>query len=99
MTITASSYLNRPDVIIFFAQVLLLFVVVIGSLINLTFFQQNKDLWQMLLTSSLGYMLPNPQFKLGKATLDSGVDMNRTGATPEVFFRDPSKRPSVATTK
>ena len=89
----------RPDVIIFSAQVLLLFIVVLGSLINLTFFTQNKDMWQMLLTSSLGYMLPNPQFKIGKTTLELPPEMGKIDGIPHEVYAEAAKRPGVATAK
>ena len=92
---SSSTFLSRPDVVIFFAQVVLLFIVVIGALINLTFFNENKDLWQMLLTSSLGYMLPNPHFKIGKARVDIGSEENKSGESHELVFRDTTvKRPN-----
>lgn len=95
MTPTPTSFLSRPDVVIFFAQVVLLFTVVLGALINLTFFNENKDLWQMLLTSSLGYMLPNPQFKIGKGRIDIASDEAKSGESHELVFRDTTvKRPN-----
>lgn len=55
--------LSKPDIIIFIAQVVLLFVVVITSLVNLSIDNGNTNLWTMVLTSCLGYMMPNPRFK------------------------------------
>ena len=46
--------------IVFFVQVLLVFVVVTWSLVNLTLEIGSPKLWIALLGSSLGYMLPNP---------------------------------------
>lgn len=56
----------KPDVVIFGAQVLLLFIVVITSLVNLSLERGNTNLWTMILTSCLGYMLPSPSLKKAK---------------------------------
>ena len=58
--------IRKPDIIIFIAQVVLLFIVVITSLVNLTVGNENTNLWTMVLTSCLGYMMPNPRFKSGE---------------------------------
>ena len=56
----------RADIVVFSAQVLLLFIVVITSLVNLTLNYGNTNLWTMVLTSCLGYMLPHPRLKSSK---------------------------------
>lgn len=53
----------KADVFIFLTQVLLLFIVVITSLVNLSLDNGNTNLWTMVLTSCLGYMMPNPRLK------------------------------------
>jgi beta-lactamase regulating signal transducer with metallopeptidase domain len=65
----------KPDVIVFIAQVVLLFIVVTVSLVNLTLNKGNHDLWIMTLTSCLGYMLPNPRMKKAKE-VNSQSDTN-----------------------
>ena len=52
--------------IVFFAQIILLYVVIITSLYNLTRAGENRELWITLLSSSVGYLLPNPQIKKRK---------------------------------
>jgi len=47
--------------IVFVAQVLIVYVVVIVSLINLTREHGTATLWTTLLASCLGYLLPNPR--------------------------------------
>jgi len=54
----------KPTLILFCVQVALIFVVVCASIINLTFEYGNKDLWIMVLTASLGYIMPNPKLKI-----------------------------------
>lgn len=60
---TSSQSLRRPDIILFSVQVLIVFIVVCTSLINLTFNYGNQNLWTVVLTGSLGYVMPNPKIK------------------------------------
>ncbi len=63
MDSVSSFSVNRPDVILFSVQVVTIFVVVCVSLANLTLYEKNIELWIMMITSSLGYLMPNPKFK------------------------------------
>jgi hypothetical protein len=63
---SAVSTKTRPDVILFSIQVFVIVIVVIASLINLTYYKENINLWTMILTSCLGYLMPNPRFKVLK---------------------------------
>jgi hypothetical protein len=50
--------------VVFFMQVILIYIVVITSILNLTLYKdQSGKLWTALLSSSLGYLLPNPTLK------------------------------------
>ncbi len=49
--------------LMFFVQVLLIYIVVITSIINLTINGNDGKLWTALLSSSLGYLLPNPSLR------------------------------------
>lgn len=49
--------------IVFFAQIIILYTVIILSIYNLTVGHKDSNLWTALLSSSLGYMLPNPSIK------------------------------------
>lgn len=53
----------KPDVLLFIFQVVLIFIVVCVSLLNLTFQWGNLNLWTVILTGSLGYIMPNPKLK------------------------------------
>ena len=44
--------------IVFFTQVILIYVIAITSIVNLTMDAKNDTLWTSLLSASLGYMLP-----------------------------------------
>lgn len=52
------------DVVLFSAQVGLIFCVVLTSLFNLSMEWGNQNLWTMVLTSCLGYIMPNPKIKI-----------------------------------
>lgn len=47
--------------IVFFSQMIVIFTVVVVSLYNLTTHHPYVTLWTALLSSSLGYVLPNPR--------------------------------------
>lgn len=47
----------------YFAQVLIIYAVVIASLVNLTVYKDENKVWIALLSSCIGYMLPQPQLK------------------------------------
>lgn len=55
--------IKKPDLILFSSQVLLIFIVVITSLINLSIGCDNPNFWTVVLTSCLGYIMPNPKLK------------------------------------
>lgn len=54
----------KADLILFTVQVAIIFIVVCTSLINLTLGYGNQNLWTVVLTSSLGYVMPNPKIKI-----------------------------------
>ncbi len=49
--------------IVFLCQVIVLYTVIVVSIYNLTIGQSDSTLWTALLSSSLGYLLPNPSMK------------------------------------
>ena len=52
--------------VVFLTQTVLLYIVVITSLVNLTIGNEPHTLWTALLSSSIGYLLPNPSIKRDK---------------------------------
>ena len=62
------------DIVLFSAQVLVIYIVVSISLYNLSQSNDNKELWISLLSSSVGYLLPSPF--LSKITLPSNSSMD-----------------------
>lgn len=46
--------------IVFFCQMIIIIIVVSASVYNLSFSKEDTTLWTALLSSSLGYALPNP---------------------------------------
>ena len=49
--------------IVFLCQVVVLYTVILISIYNLTTGHDNSNLWTALLSSSLGYLLPNPNLR------------------------------------
>ena len=47
----------------FLCQVIILYTVIVVSIYNLTVAHDASTLWTALLSSSLGYLLPNPSLK------------------------------------
>ena len=54
----------KADLILFTVQVAIIFIVVCTSLLNLSLGYSNQNLWTVVLTSSLGYVMPNPKLKI-----------------------------------
>jgi hypothetical protein len=65
---------GRPDLVLFFAQVVIIFIVICTSLVNLTFGFGNQNLWTVILTGSLGYLMPNPKIKFSEDELLKKVE-------------------------
>ena len=49
--------------IVFFVQIIIVYSVIITSLFNLSQGVEPQNLWIALLSSSLGYVLPNPNLR------------------------------------
>jgi hypothetical protein len=49
--------------IVFFFQVILIYIIVITAIVNLTLNQDEGKIWIALLSSCLGYLLPSPSIK------------------------------------
>ena len=48
---------------VYFTQVLLIYIIVITAIVNLTLYRDDGKVWTALLSSSIGYLLPNPKIK------------------------------------
>ena len=49
--------------IVYFAQIFLIFIIVTASIYNLSRQLGDQQLWTALLSSCMGYLLPNPSIK------------------------------------
>jgi len=47
--------------VIYFCQIVIIYIVVLASLINLSIQRENQTLWSSLLSACIGYVLPSPQ--------------------------------------
>jgi len=54
--------------IVYFTQVIILYVIILTSIINLSLRTGLDELWTTLLCSSIGYLLPNPDIRRMKKT-------------------------------
>ena len=52
--------------IVYFTQVILIYVICITAIVNLTLYKEDSKLWVGLLCSNIGYLLPNPTIKKNK---------------------------------
>ena len=50
----------------FFAQIVVVYTIIITSLIHLSLKSPDKEFWLILLSSSVGYILPSPGLKFSK---------------------------------
>ena len=67
----------NPGATLFFAQIVILLVVVLASILNLSLTNANKVFWTSLLCSSIGYVLPNPTWKRKKPEEeDEGIELD-----------------------
>ena len=57
--------------VIFFCQVIILYVIILASLIHISLNIGNQTLWASLLSGALGYLLPPPQIVKSKQQNES----------------------------
>ena len=50
----------------FFAQIIVVYMIIITSLVQISLRSLDKELWLMVLSSSIGYILPSPGLKFRK---------------------------------
>ena len=58
-----SDHFTLKSLISFIVQVLVLFLLIVTALCNLSRGVGEKDLWISILSSSTGYLLPNPKLE------------------------------------
>ena len=49
--------------IVYFCQMLIVYIIIITSVVNLSLKNGSSELWISLLSSCIGYALPNPKLK------------------------------------
>jgi hypothetical protein len=55
--------------VVYFSQIIILYIVIIICLVNLSLCHNEVELWCSLLSASIGYLLPNPTLKKEKIIL------------------------------
>jgi hypothetical protein len=63
------------NLVTFWAQIVAIYIVILTSVINLSLSSPHQELWLILLSSCLGYILPNPGVKY--KTMTSNDDIER----------------------
>ena len=58
----------------FFAQIIVVYMIIITSLVQISLRSPDKELWLILLSSSIGYILPSPGLKFRKQTNPISAD-------------------------
>ena len=59
---------------LFFAQIIVVYMIIITSLVQISLRSPDKELWLILLSSSIGYILPSPGLKFRKQTNPISAD-------------------------
>ena len=54
---------TQQSKVVYFTQVIVLYILILTSLVNITLESTNLNLWCTLLASAIGYLLPSPQLK------------------------------------
>ena len=54
---------------IFLAQIIVVYIIIITSLVQISLRSPDKELWLIVLSSSIGYILPSPSLKFKKQFL------------------------------
>ena len=53
----------------FFSQIIAVYIIIITPLVQISLRSPDKELWLILLSSSIGYILPSPGLKLKKQSI------------------------------
>jgi hypothetical protein len=53
----------QREQVVFVVQVVIAYIVIITSLVNITLFSDNLCLWSTLASGTIGYLLPSPSIK------------------------------------
>ena len=59
---------------LFFAQIIVVYMIIVTSLVQISLRRPDKELWLILLSSSIGYILPSPGLEFRKQTNPISAD-------------------------
>ena len=57
--------------VVYLTQILGLYTIIITSIVNLSIHQEHREVWIGLLSSCLGFLLPNPSLKKSRVVLNN----------------------------
>lgn len=63
---------NKSNAVTFYSQIFIVVIVVLACLINLSLKIEPQTLWITLLTSCVGYILPNPRLGSKNVCITNG---------------------------
>lgn len=84
-SVSQTMSLRRPDIILFAAQIFMIVVVTVASIVNLSCGVGNQNLWTVLLTSCMGIVMPNPRLKAREDNKSVFGSFKRTNDGPGVL--------------
>ena len=58
----------------YWTQILVVYTIIVTAIVHLSIQSPDKELWLVLLSSSTGYILPNPGLKFSKLPKPTGID-------------------------
>lgn len=56
--------IGKQEGLVYLFQITVLFIVIVGSIVNLSLRTEGKELWISLLSSSIGILVPQPSIKI-----------------------------------
>ena len=59
---------TQKSALTYYSQIVVIYAIIATSIIHLSLQSPDKELWLVLLSSSLGYILPAPTLKIPKST-------------------------------
>jgi hypothetical protein len=71
------------DEIVYCCQLVIAYIVIIVSLLNITFTENNTCLWSTLISGTLGYLLPNPHLQKNEPLLPHTTEQQLDDVTSE----------------
>ena len=76
------------DEIVYCCQLVIAYIVIIVSLLNITFTENDTCLWSTILSGTVGYLLPSPQLQKHEPLLPYTTQQLVDGVLPQQYRRE-----------